>query len=105
MHKMKTELRKTQAQDPDFVRCEGVNIIDLQGLSRAALSSETMAVIKLASKISDYFPEVRPCAVGVCSLVGVFTKLIILDADSQLHADYQCSWVLWNGLGADQEVY
>ena len=58
MHKMKSEIRKTQAEDPDFVRCEGINIIDLQGLSRAALSSDTMAVIKLASKISDFFPEV-----------------------------------------------
>jgi hypothetical protein len=56
---MKEEIRKAQALDPDFVRIEGINVIDLQGLSASALSSETMEVIKLASKISDFFPEVR----------------------------------------------
>ena len=58
MHKMKQEVRKEQALNPDFVRCEGINIIDLQGLSRAALSADTMTVIQLAGKISDFFPEV-----------------------------------------------
>jgi hypothetical protein len=58
MHKMKEEIRKAQAEDPDFVRAEGINIIDIKGMSASALSSETMEVIKLASKISDFFPEV-----------------------------------------------
>jgi hypothetical protein len=58
MHKMKAEIRASQEADPNFVRCEGINIIDLQGLSRSSLSSETFAVIKLASKVADFFPEV-----------------------------------------------
>lgn len=58
MHQMKQDIRQTLDKNPDYVRCEGINIIDLKGLSRAALSSETMEVIKLSSKISDYFPEV-----------------------------------------------
>jgi hypothetical protein len=58
MHKMKQEIRKAQSIDPDFVRLEGINILDLEGLSASALSQETMDVIQLASKISDFFPEV-----------------------------------------------
>ena len=59
MHKFKEEIRKAQSRDPDFVRIEGINILDLEGLSASALSQETMDVIQLASKISDFFPEVR----------------------------------------------
>jgi hypothetical protein len=59
MWKFKREIRQSQAADPDFVRIEGINVVDLNGLSSSALTSETMEVIKLASKISDFFPEVR----------------------------------------------
>jgi len=59
MWKFKQEIRKAQARDSDFVRVEGINIIDLHGLSSDALSSETLDIIKLSSKISDFFPEVR----------------------------------------------
>ena len=59
MHKMKSEIREAKRENPNFVLCEGVNVIDLKGLSRAALSADTMQVIKLASKISDFYPEVR----------------------------------------------
>ena len=65
MHKMKSEIRGQQSRNPNAVRCEGINIIDLQGLSRAALSSETMSVIQLAGKISDFFPEVRTVVIGM----------------------------------------
>ncbi|VEU34586.1 unnamed protein product [Pseudo-nitzschia multistriata] len=57
MYKMKEEVRRTQRMDPDFCRCEGINIVDLSGLSTASLTSETMEVIKIASKVSDFFPE------------------------------------------------
>ena len=64
MSKFKQEIRNAQSEDPDFVRAEGVNVLDLQGLSASALSSETVDVIKLASKISDFFPEVRSVRCG-----------------------------------------
>lgn len=70
MYKFKEEIRKAQERDPDFVRAEGINVLDLQGLSASALSSETIDVVKLASKISDFFPEVRKSpgtCVSVCS--------------------------------------
>lgn len=41
MWKMKEEIRKAQERDPDFVRVEGINILDLEGLSASAISSET----------------------------------------------------------------
>ena len=63
MHKMKDEIRTSQHADPDFCRCEGINVVDLSGLSSSALTSETMEVIKISSKISDLFPEVRTCVV------------------------------------------
>jgi hypothetical protein len=66
MYKFKQEIRKAQERDPDFVRVEGINILDLQGLSASALSSETIDVVKLASKISDFFPEVRRLESVVC---------------------------------------
>jgi CRAL/TRIO domain len=61
MWKFKNEIRAAQDVDPDFVRIEGINVIELDGLSSSALSSETMEVIKLASKISDFFPETLHC--------------------------------------------
>lgn len=61
MWKMKAEVRKAQEQDPDFVRMEGINIVDLKGLSSSALSSETMDVIKISSKVADFFPETLHC--------------------------------------------
>lgn len=58
MWKFKDEIRNAQEADPDFVRVEGINIVDLKGLSASAMTSETMEVIKQASKVSDFFPEV-----------------------------------------------
>jgi hypothetical protein len=58
MWKFKNEIRLAKEADPDFVRVEGINVLDLTGLNSSAMTSETMEVIKLASKISDFFPEV-----------------------------------------------
>ena len=59
MHDFKDKIRASQAKNPDFCRCEGINVLDLNGLSASALTTETMEVIKICSKISDFFPEVR----------------------------------------------
>jgi hypothetical protein len=58
MYKMKIEMKESQKQNIDFCKCEGINVLDLKGLSASSLTSETMEVIKLSSKISDFFPEV-----------------------------------------------
>jgi hypothetical protein len=59
MYSFKDNVRASQAVNPDFCRCEGINVMDLGGLSASALTTETMEVMKMASKISDFFPEVR----------------------------------------------
>jgi hypothetical protein len=56
-YQFKPVLKRARDANPDFVRCEGINIIDLQGLTASQLSSETMAVIQLSSKIADFYPE------------------------------------------------
>ena len=55
-----------QHQNNFLIKCEGINILDLAGLSASSLTSDTMEVIKLSSKISDFFPEVCMCTVLVC---------------------------------------
>lgn len=59
MHKFVKEITFAQQADPNFVRCEGIQVIDLQGLSSNALTPDTFDVIKIAGKISEFFPEVR----------------------------------------------
>ena len=77
MYKFMDEIKAAKEADPNFVRCEGINIIDLKGLSRSALSTETFDVIKVASKISDFFPEVRLCVcVCVCANGGWTLQVI-----------------------------
>eukprot|EP00535_Pseudo-nitzschia_heimii_P009764 CAMPEP_0197190734 /NCGR_PEP_ID=MMETSP1423-20130617/22205_1 /TAXON_ID=476441 /ORGANISM="Pseudo-nitzschia heimii, Strain UNC1101" /LENGTH=795 /DNA_ID=CAMNT_0042643187 /DNA_START=236 /DNA_END=2623 /DNA_ORIENTATION=- len=61
MHKFKDQIRVSQTKNPDFCRCEGINVLDLGGLSASAITTETMEVIKICSKISDFFPETLHC--------------------------------------------
>jgi len=61
MYNFKDKVRESQAVHPDFSRCEGINILDLNGLSSSALTTETMEVIKICAKISDFFPETLHC--------------------------------------------
>jgi hypothetical protein len=59
-HTFQTSIRASQATDPNVVRMESVTVLDLEGLSySAAMSAEAMDTVKLASKVGDYFPEVR----------------------------------------------
>jgi len=85
MHKMKDEIDRAKIRHPNYVRCEGINIIDLEGLSRSALSSETMAVIKRAGKIGDFFPETlhQMLIINAPSYFGVAWGLIKKFIDPQ----------------------
>lgn len=58
MYSFKDNIRASKEVNPDFCRCEGINVIDLEGLSSSALTQETMEVMKICGKISDFFPEV-----------------------------------------------
>ena len=72
MYQMKIEMKESQKQNIDFCKCEGINVIDLKGLSTSALTHETMEVIKLSSKISDFFPEVINVK-QICILFSIFS--------------------------------
>jgi len=65
MHAFKDKVRASQAEYPEFCRCEGINVLDLSGLSSSCLTIEIMEVIKLCSKISDFFPETLHCMLVV----------------------------------------
>ncbi len=57
-HAFQQHVQKQQNQN--IVRMETIAILDLSGLTYAAASSqEAMDAVKLASKIGNYFPEVR----------------------------------------------
>ena len=68
--KFKEQLKAAHEANPDFVRMEGINIIDLKGLSASVLSSETMDVVKLAGVVSDFFVEVSHYDAGASLISG-----------------------------------
>lgn len=114
IYKFRQEIRDSQRLDPDFVRLEGINILDLSGLSSSALSSDTMDVIKMASKISDFFPEVRDCSSAGGgwrggAVLGWWTHIIAhlhsTYLDITLHVDSECTGILFHVLGYHQEVH
>lgn len=49
------------AKNPNFVRCESVNVLDLEGLTSSQLTSDAMEIIKQAAKVGDFFPETMHC--------------------------------------------
>jgi len=51
------KIAESQAEHPSFVRCEGMNVMDLKGLSASQLNSNTLDVIKKQSDIAVCFPE------------------------------------------------
>jgi len=61
MYKFKDQVRVSQEENPDFCRAEGINVMDLSGLSASSLTTETLEVIKILSKVSDFFPETLHC--------------------------------------------
>lgn len=50
-------IKRAQQKDPDFVRCESICVIDLAGLRASSLNTDAMAVLKVSSRVGDYFPE------------------------------------------------
>ena len=54
-------LKKAKDKNPNFVRCESINVLDLEGLTSAQASSEAMEIIKMSTKVADFFPETMHC--------------------------------------------
>jgi len=58
MHTFPKMIQKAKEDGSEsFVRCEGINVIDFQGVRRSQLTSEAMDCMKVAGKVGDYFPE------------------------------------------------
>jgi hypothetical protein len=53
MHQLPPLFRRAQEKDPNFVRCESINVIDMSGLSRAQVSAEAMESIKILARIGN----------------------------------------------------
>jgi hypothetical protein len=103
VHGFQKEVQKSLVQNPNLVRMEGINIIDLKGLSASAISSETLEVVKLASKIADFFPEVRSVVLfeRTCERGGPANTHTVSfsKTDIALHAHFKCSQCLFADLG------
>ncbi len=63
VHLMPQCMKRAKARNPDLVRCEVVQTIDIGGISRAQFNAESLEVIKLASFVNDYFPETLHCLI------------------------------------------
>ena len=50
-------------RNPDFVRCESINVVDLQGVSSNQLTSEAVDCLRGVAKIAEFFPETLHCMV------------------------------------------
>ena len=62
-HVFPSMVSKAQDKDPNFVRCESINVIDLQGLTSQQASSEAIEIVKQATKVADFFPETMHCMI------------------------------------------
>jgi hypothetical protein len=58
IHLFPKNIQATQNSLPDFVRCEGITIIDLKGMSASVMTSDALDCVKLASAVGNFFPEV-----------------------------------------------
>ena len=50
-------------RNPDFVRCESINVVDLKGVSSNQLTSEAVECLRGVSKIVEFFPETLHCMI------------------------------------------
>jgi hypothetical protein len=54
-------IAEARAKDPNFVRTESINVMDLHGLSSSQVGGEAMDILKQASGVGNFFPETMHC--------------------------------------------
>jgi hypothetical protein len=54
-------IAEARAKDPNFVRTESINVMDLHGLTSSQVGGEAMDILKQASRVGDLFPETMHC--------------------------------------------
>ena len=62
-HSFREKMAEAREKNPDFVRCESINVIDLKGMSSAQLTSEAMDCMKGVGALANFFPETLHCMV------------------------------------------
>jgi len=62
-HTFKEKMIVAKERNPDFVRCESINVIDLKGMSISQLSDEAMETMKGLQALANFFPETLHCMV------------------------------------------
>mmetsp|Transcript_6053 Transcript_6053/g.8579 ORF Transcript_6053/g.8579 Transcript_6053/m.8579 type:complete len:330 (+) Transcript_6053:784-1773(+) len=72
MHVLPLQLAQGKASNPDFVRCECVQIMDLKGFSRAQITDTAIEVVKISGHITTCFPETLHCLV-IINAPGIFS--------------------------------
>lgn len=109
-------IKKAQEKDPNFVRCESINVMDLEGLTSSQASSEAMEIVKISAKVADFFPETMHCAFVfhdrlVLPLLFAFTHtrllLLLLSTfrNPDRHAHSQCTNLVLVYLANDSLFY
>jgi len=68
------DLKRAQSSDPNFVCCEGINVVDLEGLSASAVTKDALECVTLAGKVADFYPETQHCMI-IINAPSFFTFL------------------------------
>lgn len=65
MYTFRNKMTHAKGRNPDFVRCESINVMDLKGMSSSQITSEALESLKRVGKISQFFPETMHCMVVI----------------------------------------
>lgn len=90
---------KAQERNPNFVRCESINVLDLEGMTSSQAGGEAMEIIKQASKVGDFFPETMHAM--LVSLASMLCGESLSCCDARAH-DVHCFGFLRNNCSDSQ---
>lgn len=58
LHRFKAEIARAQTINPDVVRCEAIQIVDLKGLNASVLNKRTLDTLARLVTVNKCFPEI-----------------------------------------------
>ncbi|CAB9515772.1 Phosphatidylinositol/phosphatidylcholine transfer protein [Seminavis robusta] len=58
LHKFKAQVARAQQMNPNVVRCEAIQVVDLKGLNASALNKRTLECLQNLINVNKCFPEV-----------------------------------------------
>lgn len=63
LHVFKQHLERARERNPDFCRCEAVNVMDFTGLSSSQFNADTTQTLQVLTKVNEFFPETLHCLI------------------------------------------